>query len=50
MKTDYIIQKFKTHGYTVTRDVTTGNIVIKPKYGFGKSFKSYNAAHKYYFG
>lgn len=49
MKIDLIIKKFQRKGYSITRSISTGNIVVNTSNG-SRVFNSYNAAYKYYFG
>lgn len=49
MTIDRIIKKFKSKSYRIVWD-WSGKVVVRDPRGFGKSFDSYAAAHKHYFG
>jgi len=44
-----ILNKFNRKGYAVTKSVSTGHVVVTPPWGAVSVFKSYNAAHNFYF-
>lgn len=53
MTIERILTTFKKRGYQVVRcwsNASNDSVVVTPRNGFSKSFTSYAAAYRYYFG